>query len=58
VEDELKNEYCTQFYDGILKNNNRKMAEAITQYSAATPPEVIGVHVSPLVRRLAFPLLS
>ncbi|MDH3884539.1 MAG: hypothetical protein OET63_10010, partial [Desulfobacterales bacterium] len=49
---ELKTEYCKQFYDGLLRNNNREMTEKITQFSAATPEEVIGVHVAQLVRRI------
>jgi type VI secretion system protein ImpL len=52
VENELKAEYCKQFYDGLLRNNNREMAETITQFSAATPQAVIGVHVAHLVRRI------
>ena len=52
VEHELKTEYCKQFYDGLLRNNNREMTEKITQFSAATPAEVIGVHVAQLVRRI------
>ncbi|MGD9180649.1 MAG: type VI secretion protein IcmF/TssM N-terminal domain-containing protein, partial [Desulfobacterales bacterium] len=52
VEHELKTEYCQQFYDGLLRNNNREMTEKITQFSAATSEEVIGVHVAQLVRRI------
>jgi type VI secretion system protein ImpL len=52
VEHELKAQYCKQFYDGLLMNHNRKMAETITQFSAATSEEVIGVHVAQLVRRI------
>ncbi len=52
VEDELKSEYCKQFYDGLLTNYNRKTAETIAQFSAATSEEVIGAHAAQLVRRI------
>ena len=52
VEGELKAKYCKQFYDGLLLNQNERMAETVTRFSAATPQETMGAHVAHLVRRI------
>ena len=52
VEGELKAKYCKRFYDGLLLNQNERMAETVTHFSAATPQEIMGAHVAHLVRRI------
>jgi len=52
VENELKTRYCKHYYEGLLLNHNRKMAETITHFSEATPEKIIGAYTAQLVRRI------
>ncbi|MBW2638712.1 MAG: type VI secretion system protein ImpL [Deltaproteobacteria bacterium] len=52
VEGKLKEKFCNLYYSGFLTSNDKKMAEAMTHFSALTSEEVLGSHIAHLVKRI------
>jgi type VI secretion system protein ImpL len=52
VEAGLKARYCEIFKTGFLVGFDKRMAERMTRFNAATPPEIIGQHATHLTRRI------
>ena len=52
VEIELKDKYCKQFKEAFLAPFDKKMANKMSNFSYATPDEMLGQHVSHLARRV------
>jgi type VI secretion system protein ImpL len=52
VEAGLKARYCEIFKSGFLADFDKRMAERMTRFTAATPPDRIGHHAMHLTRRI------
>ncbi|MFH1146599.1 MAG: type VI secretion protein IcmF/TssM N-terminal domain-containing protein [Pseudomonadota bacterium] len=52
IESEMKDRYRSRFQKGLLASFDRQTGSILTGLTAATPDEVIGSHVSHLVRRI------
>jgi type VI secretion system protein ImpL len=52
VEEKLKEKFCNLYSIGFLTSNDKKMAEAMTHFSALTSEEVLGNHIAHLVKRI------
>jgi type VI secretion system protein ImpL len=52
IEEKLKEKFCNLYYSGFLTSNDKKMAEAMTHFSAATSEEILGNHIAHLVKRI------
>lgn len=52
IENKLKDKYIKQFSNGFLSSFDKKMADAITNFSTKTPSALIGIQVAHLVKRI------
>ncbi len=48
----LKNYYCSQFQENFLNGFDQQLTTRVGRFSASTPDEVLGQHVSHVVRRI------